>query len=293
MTPLEKYPKLAEALGLGGLYFKREDLHPYGSHKGRSIPVMIDHYYSQGDRHFAISSSGNAALAAALYVQELNSKKQAGIDLDILVGQHVSPKKLAKLREIEKRVGSDSIRILSKERPLQALTQAVQEGKRSLRQSTDDIALVGYESLAAELAGTKSIGAVFIGTSSGTTAQALCQYFEKNKSPIQVHIVQTSACHPLADQFENYDGPQEESLADAIVDQTALRRPALIPHIKQTGGYAWVATNDDIENSLDLVAKHTAIEISTNSALSVAGAIQASYRNWEMKGDVVCLICGD
>jgi len=48
ITPLEHYPTLAKAIGVSDLYFKREDLHPYGSHKGRSIPVMINNYYKKG-----------------------------------------------------------------------------------------------------------------------------------------------------------------------------------------------------------------------------------------------------
>ena len=66
-TPLEQQAQLAEAIGISSLYFKREDLHPYGSHKGRSIPVMIEHYLASGDTRFAISSSGNAALAAVMH----------------------------------------------------------------------------------------------------------------------------------------------------------------------------------------------------------------------------------
>ena len=71
ITPQEPFPALAKAVGLTDIYLKREDLHTYGSHKGRSIPVMIDHYLKEGSKNFAISSSGNAALAAALYVKEL------------------------------------------------------------------------------------------------------------------------------------------------------------------------------------------------------------------------------
>jgi hypothetical protein len=42
-----------------------------------------------------------------------------------------------------------------------------------------------------------------------------------------------------------------------------------------------------------LVAKNTDVKISANSALSVAGAMQAAYMGYEMKGAVVCLICGE
>ncbi len=305
ITPLEAYPKLAKAIGVNQLFFKREDLHPYGSHKGRSIPVMIDHYLKAGERRFAISSSGNAALAAALYVAVIPAKagiqglaaENNPISLDIFIGQHAAPHKAQRLKEL----ADEHIRVLIKERPLQALTQAVNESARSLRQSTDDLALIGYESLAQELAAAtarrsdlrRSDLSIFIGTSSGTTAQALAAYFLKEKLPIQIHIVQTSSCHPLADAFESYDGPDEASLADAIVDMTARRKEALIPLIKKSGGRAWVATNDDIKAAQELTLKNTGLEISTNSALSVAGAMKAVELGYELGETVVCMICGE
>jgi threonine dehydratase len=222
MTPLEQYKELAEKIGVPNLYFKREDLHKYGSHKGRSIPFMIEYYYKKGDRKFAISSSGNAGLAGAKYAVEFNSKNEDKIFLDIFVGANINEHKLQSLKQLESE-NSTNIRVLIKERPLQALNQAITEGYRSLRQSTDDIALSGYISLAQELSKQTKLGAVFIGTSSGTTAQALAQYFIENKIQAQVHIIQTSSCHPIADQFENYDGPQDKSIADAIVAQTTER----------------------------------------------------------------------
>jgi len=319
ITPLEQYPDLAKAMGLSSLYFKREDLHPYGSHKGRSIPVMIDTYHAQGDTRFAISSSGNAALAAAIHVQKINKEKlvarsqesgEKTLDLDIFVGNHIAPHKLDKLQKY----ADEHIRILKKERPLQALIQAVHDGARSLRQSDDDTALIGYEKLGEEIIeqfenGEKrkegkrkngkmenKIGAIFIGTSSGTTAQALGSYFLSHSSPgaiPQIHIVQTSSCHPLADALNSYDGPDEKSDADAITDITALRKHALIPLIKKTGGSGWFATNEDIETARTLTLKHTGLDISTNSALSVAGALQAIYAGHPIEGTVVCMICGE
>ena len=292
MTPLEQYKELAEKIGVPNLYFKREDLHKYGSHKGRSIPFMIEYYYKKGDRKFAISSSGNAALAGAKYAIEFNSKNEDKIFLDIFVGANINEHKLQNLKQLESE-NSTNIRVLIKERPLQALNQAITEGYRSLRQSTDDVALSGYISLAQELSKQTKLGAVFIGTSSGTTAQALAQYFIENKIQAQVHIIQTSSCHPIADQFENYDGPQDKSIADAIVAQTTERMPKLVTLINQTGGFAWVSSNDDIRQAKELVSKYAHINISNNSALSVSGLIQSIYRDWKIDGDIVCLICGE
>jgi len=306
ITPIEIYSNLAKAIGLKNLYFKREDMHPYGSHKGRSIPVMIDHYVAKGSSEFVISSSGNAALAAALHIKNLNSAilnrsvmiseglesstlNSGPYTLNIFVGHHIAQHKLEKLRNIE----DENIHVLIKERPLQAVMVASQEGAVSLRQSTDDTSLIGYESLAHELSLTEGVGAIFIGTSSGTTAQSLAKYFDDNHLLMQVHIVQTSGCHPIADGIETYDGEAEDSLADAIVDRTALRKTKLVPLIKKTGGNAWIATNDEIVTAQEMVEEHTGLSISTNSALSVVGVMQAVYRGWEIDGAVVCMICGE
>lgn len=293
MTPIENYPELAKTLGLSDLYLKREDLHKYGSHKGRSIPLMVNKYYEEGERKFAISSSGNAALASALYVTEINKTNSEKIKLDIFVGKNITSQKLDKLKKIEADDNDGNIRVLIKERPLQALNQAIEEGYRSLRQSTDDTALLGYKELAKEISSIKNVGAIFVGTSSGTTAQALAEYFINEKNPIQIHIVQTSSCHPISDQFENYDGPNEKSIADAIVAQTTERLAKLVNLVNETGGYSWTATNDEIKSAKDMVNKKTGLTISNNSALSIVGAMQAVYRNWQIEGSVICLICGE
>jgi threonine dehydratase len=254
---------------------------------------MIDHYLGRGDKHFVISSSGNAALAAGLHVAKINSDSKQAITLDILVGKNIAPHKLEKLKSIESDLGKGHIRVLIKERPLISLNEAIGEGKRSLRQSTDNIALIGYKSLSEELSEIKNAGAIFIGTSSGTTAQALAQYVIDNKLQIQIHIVQTSSCHPISDSFETYDGPDEKSIADAIVSKTSERSPKLVSLINETNGYGWTATNEEINTAKELVQKHTGLDISQNSALSVVGAMQAVYRDWQIDGSVICLICGE
>jgi len=185
MTPIEHCPDLAKSIGLSDLYLKREDLHPYGSHKGRSIPVMIDRYYNAGDRNFVISSSGNAALAAALYVREINQKNDlpdessGQANLNIFVGKNINSHKLDKLRAVagspstadeatrvldgHAQTSNKRINVVIKDRPLFTLNQAVEDGARSLRQSTDDAALEGYATLAEELAAVKVAQAHLMG----------------------------------------------------------------------------------------------------------------------------------
>ena len=331
ITPQKNYPELARAVGVSSLYLKREDMHPYGSHKGRSIPVMIDHYVKSGKRHFAISSSGNAALAAAMYIRELNEGKntvtpaEAGVlyqeqdslrpgrirgndkksrndkqnlKLEILVGNHILDKKLKKLTDL----ADENISVMRFERPLQTLTQKTADGSiQSLRQSTDDIALIGYESLAEELGKVENLAAIFVATSSGTTAQALAEYFlekerrkeGKKEKSVEIHIVQTTSCNPMALEFVDSVPSEDRSTADAIVDITALRKAALTPLVNETNGSGWIASNDEIETAQKLIKNNAKIEVSPNGALALAGLMQAAFTGKEFDGAVVCIIGGE
>ena len=295
VTPHESYSELSKELGLkvsSPVFFKREDMHPLGSHKGRSIPHMIDEKIKSGCKHFVISSSGNAALAAGLYIQKLNSslKDSDKITLEILIGKNIDSHKLEKLEALR----SSEILISLQERPLQALFIKTQDPNiQSLRQSNDASALIGYEKLAEELMSIPNLSAVFMGTSSGTAAEALAEFFIKNKKKIEVHIVQTSSCHPIADAFvENYSS-EEKSIAHAIVDTVALRKGILVPLIEKTGGKGWIASNDEIKAAQDITKRTSGLSISYNSALSVAGLMQAVYTGTTWDGAVACMICGE
>jgi len=285
ITPFEEYKELGQDLGTNTVIFKREDLHPLGSHKGRSLPVMIQYYLDQGKKKFVISGSGNASIASQRYI---NSLGRDDIELQIYVGNRIDLKKFEQIKESE----SDIVKVYKKDRPLQALTVAVQEGYTSLRQSTDDIALIGYKSLADEIINIGDVSSVFMGTSSGTTAQALAKEFIERKTGIQVHIVQTSSCHPLIDDLGAFEYINEDSIAKAIVDLVASRKEKLIPLIDKSGGRGWYATNEKIDFAIQKVKEFTGHNISTNSALSVVGLLEAIYDGYEIGDKPLCMICG-
>ncbi|HVU06264.1 MAG TPA: PLP-dependent lyase/thiolase [Candidatus Paceibacterota bacterium] len=296
-TPQTEAPEIAKELGLDRLYFKREDLHPYGSHKGRSIPVMIDLKIAEGKKDFAISSSGNAALAAVRHIQERNVNGD-GLTLSILVGEKMNP---AKRKALMDEIKDPAITIEETPRPLQALFRLIQGGgKESLRQSTDDAALVGYTELAMEMDATPGLSAVFIGTSSGTTAEALAKHFierwqkddKDGAGPVpQVHIVQTSGNSPLAREFSAEESEPEISLADAIVDKAVNRKGAVVEAIKGTGGTGWIVSNADIARAIALLKKE-GIAATANGALGLAGLIRAINKGAHFRGSVVCIVTG-
>jgi len=291
ITPQTKHQKLAKILGLTiPLYFKREDLHPLGSHKGRSIPLMIDIYTKQGWNNFVISSSGNAALAAGLYIKKYNQTHKNKLSLQIFVGKKIDQEKLKSLKKIL----SKNITIIQTKNPKQSAFQINQSNQaKLLRQSTDDTALLGYEKLAMELSRIKNLSAIFIPTSSGTTAQGLYEAFKKLKIKPQIHIVQTIACHPMAMNFSPISPYiTTKSIAGAIVDNIAHRKETVTVDIKNSHGFGWVANDQEIKDVIKSVYKTEKIKLSANSALAVVGLQQAVKENWKFTGTVVCLITG-
>lgn len=281
LTPQTSYPALAGALGLTTLlYLKREDLHPLGSHKGRSIPEMMTRHAAHGVRNFVISSSGNAARAAAQALPD-------NATLTIFVGEKIDPEKLKLLSEACH--AREAIRLEVVANPKQRAFQMEKTGAaKNLRQSTDDAALEGYRSLARELNEIPNLEAVFIPTSSGTTAQALGTGLPR----VQIHVVQTEAVHPIAEQFDKNFTPQKTSWAGAIVDTIAHRKSAVTEVIKKSGGFGWVVSDEEIQRATNLVAENTGLNVSPNSALSIAGLAKALKSGRQWSGAVACLITG-
>jgi threonine synthase len=293
-TPQQLYPKLAKALGIEQVYLKREDQHPYGSHKGRSIPLMIKAYLKRdGINNFVISSSGNAALAAIKMAEKHNQNNpDKQITLRVFVGKKILQKKLellqSKIRNPESQVHIEQV-----ERPKQEAFQLDKSGEsKFLRQSTDDLALEGYVDLANELYKIPNLAAVFIPTSSGTTAQAVAETFVEKKDVPQVHIVQTSNCHPIAEALGATAKKMDKSVAGAIVDNVAHRKQSVVNAIKNTNGTAWIPTEEEIIAAQTLVKDTTKINISTNSALSIAGLQKALSEGIVFEGPVVCVVTG-
>lgn len=290
ITPQIEAPEIAQRLGIEKLYIKREDLHPYGSHKGRSIPFMIDLKASRGALEFAVSSSGNAAIAAAKHIEKRN-REGSDLKLTIFVGEHIDPDKR---RELENLVFDDRVKVALAPRPLQSLLSFLKGSDakaESLRQSTDPDALEGYKTLAAEIAPTPELSAVFIGTSSGTAAQALADYFVEHEKAAQVHIVQTRSVSPIAGSFDEEPYQSERSLADAIVDKVAHRREPLSESLRKTSGAGWIASNDDIKKAITLL-KESGIDATGNGALGLAGLIRALSKGWKPQGAVVVVVTG-
>lgn len=280
-TPQVDAPTIAVKIGVEKLVVKREDLHPLGSHKGRSLPFMIQKGIEKGATHFAISSSGNAARAAVLTFESLPSDKKA--TLDVFIGSHIAPEKRSWLLEH----ASESIKIIESARPLQSLFEAEKNGAYPLRQSTSEDAPIGYVELGKELESIQNLSHIFVPASSGTLAVGLGRFFSKNNPPIKIHVVQTEAVHP----FSNVQTKSEFSIADAIVNKVGYRKQEVLDIVSKSGGSVIVPTDATVLEAQKLLAEENIIA-SANGALALAGLISAKQNEQLFSGTVCVLVCG-
>lgn len=316
MTPIQNKKDLALKMGLNSLFLKREDLHQFGSHKGRSIPFMIENGIKSGHSKFVLSSSGNSALAAILYIKERQQDIPREFDLRILVGKNINPEKFGELKKMASSINQNNepqkITIIQTDEPLKELFKLEKDGYCSLRQSTNEDALIGYRALAEEIlqqldSNTEKdipdensyIGAVFMATSSGTLAQGIFEGFKQrsNNDPKikipQIHIVQTESCHPISGFFDIglNESKNERSIADAIVDKTALRKEKVIDAIKKSDGFGWIVTDGEILNAQKIL-KDNGLIVTPNGALAFAGLLKSIKLNRKISGQIVCIISG-
>lgn len=340
MTPMIKCQELASFIGAKGgsspqsIYIKREDLNPSGSHKDRALIPFVDTLVKEGEREFCLSSSGNLAIAAALYAQIHKSVK-----FHLFVPKTLSKEKRERLfsycdprldrgsrnknkQEIDfsfgfldsrlhgndsgvEKVGNVLVR-WSKAPKRDAIKFARQQSIRLLRGSTDEGMLEGYHDLARELVeqADGKIGSIFMAVSSGTSLLGLWQGLKthnphnppylkgEGRGLPQLHIIQTTKVHPIAEEFDRDFTPAKTSIATAIVDRVAHRKDQVVKVVKESGGWGWVASDEEITEAQRQLRQAVGEDVSAESAMSLAGLKKALARGFEVREPVVPVFTG-
>jgi len=288
-TLQKSYPRLANKIGLPNLWIKHEYLNEAGSHKIRLLEKLIREYLKKGQKNFVISSSGNAAIAAAYFLTKYVKTKT---NLMIFISNNISEEKIQRLK---KTTGTcQDIKIKKVLRPKQQAFLFSKKHKAIfLRGSTEPTAPQAYYSLAKELSQIPNLRSVFIPTSSGITALGLHQGFKKLKKKIEIHLVQTEKIHSLTKNFDHLFSPKKTSLAGAIVDRVGLRKQEINKAIQESLGSGWIISDQALKQAEKILKTETDISINTyNSLLSLAGVIKAKKTKWPLSGTICCLFTG-
>ncbi len=311
VTPMAERPALAEAIGLSGaLFVKDETGNVSGSHKARHLMgVMLylrvletarlpasDNIRS---RRLAIASCGNAALAAAVVA------RAASWPLDVFIPPDADMSVKARLGELGAQITICDRRPGETGDPCYLrFREAVAAGAIPFGvQGTDNgLAIEGGRTLAFEMAEEfHRIGtvpdALFVQVGGGALASALAQGLALARANgllprlPKLIAVQTAGCAPLARAWERLDGidlavaaktrskfmwPWEttpSSLAHGILDDETYDWWAIAEGMRASGGSTVVVDEAQVADAHKAGRAHTDIAASATGTAGLAGVI--------------------
>lgn len=243
MTPL---------IQIGPIYLKREDQNETGSAKDRAISLQIQNLKTKGFSSAVISSTGNAAISAQYYCQ------LSQIPLTVFVSPHTSKAKLKLLRQytVSARPVSDAIKFSNA------------SAAYFLRQSTDPVALLGYQQIGRELLSQlPQISSLFIPVGSGTTLLGISQSLP---SKVKIFAVQPSSFSPIASLFDQNFTPETTTLTDSLGAKYLPLKNKILNAIRISEGGGVVVQNQSVLSAQDYLVKNRIIT-SPEGALALAG----------------------
>ncbi len=288
-TPLEPCEALADALGLGGLSFKREDRNPSGSHKDRLAAFFAWHAQQSG-RPIVASSTGNAGIALARYAA-LN-----GCDCRIVLSADAP----ASVREEIEAAGAQ-VEVLATAERWARVSQCVDEGWMAATNyitppvGSDPVGVSGYRSVGYELATQEAeLTAIFVPTAYGDLLHGVAAGLLDARddgllhSPPRVYAVEPfpRLTRVLAgkDYRSTFGGStRQRSLGSSSVTYEAVWA------LRGTAGGA-VVTDDEQSASAQRALTELGIEVELGSA-SVLAAVEGLARQGALtKKDRVALV---
>lgn len=282
-TPLQAAPELGQALGAPRLWLKREDLNPTGSHKARGMGWLCSQLLAEGRHQAVISSSGNAAIAAAAYAS------RGGIRLLSLLSPETPGAKLRRL------LAQPQLAVLSRH-PVELLHHAVAKwGLADLRGSVHPLAALPYRGIAAELVGEMRFDAVFLFCSSGATALGLSQGMEALVEPDRRPRLELVEGHPGGELTRPWY-PREEGSGDLArgIFELGTRRSRLAPAVRraarESGGRGWRVDPGRLPELRELAERRG---VSTSwEGLAALAAVADAARSGVPAGNWVAILTG-
>ena len=291
-TPLVRAARLADEIGLENLWLKREDLNPSGSHKDRGIAFQLSTLRHRDPElsMVVISSSGNAAIAAASY------GSLAGLRVVTCLSPSTSETKLQRLRSLR------AIVIPSNRPVALAKSLASTLDIPNLRPSSDELSVEGFKTIGWELseefariqasdtsiASASPVGsaqAIFSFASSGSSfvgiARALYPSEEsgreaissKNQLQPELHAVQGMGASPIAAHFDLARKDGELGDLGRLGAKKTRRMGEAVRAIRRSGGHAWAISDAEAKEAADLFLGN-----GIEAAFEAAGALAAIRR---------------
>jgi threonine synthase len=298
-TPVLPAPRLGARLGIEGLAFKLDHYLPSGSLKDRPQSAVVAGALDRGVEVVAISSSGNAGAALAAHAA------RAGLKAVIAVFEGAPQAKLAKIRAYAPSLvlvegGMD-------EAELAVRSLCARSAWFNAESFINPFANEGEKTIAYEIAiayGWKVPDKIFLPLGHAGCVIAPWKGFREllalgliDRMP-QLIGVQFDACAPIAEAFARGASDiqpfrRRPSFSTTLMHENPISGALALRAIRDSGGAAMSATDDEVREAMQLLARESGVLAEPAGAIAFAGAIKLQRSGRIGTHDkVLCLVSG-
>jgi len=277
LTPLKRASRYGNLIGVEELDLKLDYLNPTGSFKDRGNTVNVSRLKELGVSSVIEDSSGNAGSSLAAYCASAN------IGCTLYVPAYTASEKLIQAQTY----GAEIVKIPgSRTDVARAAEHAWKDsGKYYASHNLSPFFFDGMKTVAYEIAEASHWqapdhivfpvggGALIGGTWKGLEELVTLGWIKK---PPKLHCIQSEACMPIVEAFENqteYISPavEKETVASGIRISNPARGPQVLKALKRTGGTALAVSDASILKQQRLLARIEGFFVEPTSCAALAG----------------------
>ena len=301
LTPLQRAPRLAEALGLGEVWIKNDTANPTHSFKDRVVAVALAKALELGYEVVACPSTGNLANAVAAHAAAAGLDSYVFIPADLedqkVLATGVYGTNLVAVRGTYDDVNRLCIELSGSRADWAFVNVNV---RPYYAEGSKTIAFEICEQLGFELP-DRIVAPVASGSLFTKIARGLEEWLEvglvSGELP-RFNGAQAAGCSPVAQAFEAGREICRPVRPDTIAKSLAIGNPADGPYAlelaRRSGGSVDSVTDDDIRAGIGLLARTTGIFTETAGGVTIATLAKLAGRGHIDPGErVVAVITGD
>src|SRR5829696_5043208 len=300
LTPLQRVPRLAEALGLGDVWVKNDTANPTHSFKDRVVAVALAKAQELGYEVVACASTGNLAGAVAAHAAAAGLESYVFIPAD-LEEQKILATGVYGTTLVTVRGNYDDVNRLCTELSAERDWAFVNVNVRPYYAE-------GSKTLAYEIAeglGFELPDRVVAPVASGSLFTKIARGFDEwreiglveGETPT-MNGAQAEGCSPVAQAFEAGWDICKPVKPDTIAKSLAIGNPADGPYAlelaRRSGGTIDAVSDDEIKAGIRLLAETTGIFTETAGGVTTATLAKLAARGGIDPGErVVAVITGE
>jgi threonine synthase len=300
LTPLQKAPRLAEALGLGEVWIKNDTANPTHSFKDRVVAVALAKAQELGYQVVACASTGNLANAVAAHSAAAGLQSYVFIPAD-LEEQKVLATGVYGTNLVAVRGSYDDVNRLCTELSGEREWAFVNVNVRPYyAEGSKTIAFEIGEQLGFELP-DRVVAPIASGSLFTKIARGFQEWLDVGllKGPLPTfNGAQAAGCSPVAQAYEAGLDVCRPVKPDTIAKSLAIGNPADGPYAldlaRRSSGSIDSVTDDEIRDGIRLLAQTTGIFTETAGGVTTAVLRKLAERGDIGAGErVVAVITGD